>query len=216
MTPLERVYFVTGIDTDAGKSYVTGMLARDWRARGCRVITQKFIQTGCTGASQDIGLHRKIMGTGLLPEDLDFTTAPLRFTYPASPYLAVRIDGRKLDLSLVEKSTQRLLERYDTVLIEGAGGLMVPLEGLYTTLDYVAERRLPVILVTNPKLGSINHTLLSLEMCRVRGVKVGFVAYNLCPETSPEITDDTREVIRTYLAKTMPECVFLEFPFCRL
>ena len=70
--------------------------------------------------------------------------------------------------------------------------------------------------MTNPKLGSINHTLLSLEMCRVRGVKVGFVAYNLCPETSPEITDDTREVIRTYLAKTMPECVFLGFPFCRL
>ena len=216
MRSLKRVYFVTGIDTDAGKSYVTGMLARDWRAEGHRVITQKFIQTGCAGPSEDIELHRRIMGTGMLPEDLDFTTAPLRFTYPSSPDLAVRIDGRKLDLSLVEKSTNRLLEQYDTVLIEGAGGLMVPLDGLYTTLDYIVEHRLPVILVTNPKLGSINHTLLSLEMCRMRGVEVDFVAYNLCPETSPEITADSRQVIRAYLAKTMPECMFLEFPFCRL
>ena len=93
---------------------------------------------------------------------------------------------------------------------------MVPLEGLYTTLDYIQEHRLPVILVTNPKLGSINHTLLSLEMCRMRGVEVDFVAYNLCPETSPEITADSRHVIQAYLSETMPGCTFLEFPFCRL
>ncbi|MBQ4279697.1 MAG: ATP-dependent dethiobiotin synthetase BioD [Rikenellaceae bacterium] len=208
----KQVYFVTGIDTDAGKSIVTGILARDWRAAGRHVITQKFIQTGCPGISEDIETHRRLMGTGLMAEDLDGTTCPIRFTYPASPDLAARIDGRKIDFAQIAASTRKLLETYDTVLLEGAGGLMVPLEGLYTTIDYIAEHRLPVILVTSPRLGSINHTLLSLEACRTRGIEVAMVAYNLWPETAPEITDDTREVIRRYLAAHHPACELIEVP----
>ena len=92
------------------------------RARGERVITQKFIQTGNTGISEDIELHRRIMGIPLQREDLDGTTCPITFTYPASPQLAAEIDNREIDLSLVEKSTGKLLESYDTVLLEGAGG----------------------------------------------------------------------------------------------
>ena len=77
---MKRAYFVTGIDTDAGKSIVTGVLARALSARGERVITQKFIQTGCDGLSEDIETHRRIMGIGLLPEDEDGTTCPIVFT----------------------------------------------------------------------------------------------------------------------------------------
>lgn len=188
---MKKVYFVTGIDTDAGKSIVTGVLARDWAGRGRRVVTQKFIQTGCPGLSEDIETHRRIMGTGLLPEDLDGTTCPIVFTYPASPHLAAAIDSRRIDLSLIGKCTEKLLEKYDVVLLEGAGGLFVPLEGLYNTIDYVAERRLPVILVTSPRLGSINHTLLSLEACRNRNIEVAKVVYNLYPPTDAPITDGT-------------------------
>ena len=159
---MKRAYFVTGIDTDAGKSIVTGVLARALSARGERVITQKFIQTGCDGLSEDIETHRRIMGIGLLPEDEDGTTCPIVFTYPASPHLAAAIDGRDIDLTLIGRSTEKLLQKYDTVLIEGAGGLYVPLLEAYQTIDYVAEHGLPVVLVTSPRLGSINHTLLSL------------------------------------------------------
>ena len=111
---MKKVYFVTGIDTDAGKSIVTGVLARDWAGRGRRVVTQKFIQTGCPGLSEDIETHRRIMGTGLLPEDLDGTTCPIVFTYPASPHLAAAIDSRRIDLSLIGKCTEKLLEKYLT------------------------------------------------------------------------------------------------------
>ena len=156
---MKRAYFVTGIDTDAGKSIVTGVLARALSARGERVITQKFIQTGCDGLSEDIETHRRIMGIGLLPEDEDGTTCPIVFTYPASPHLAAAIDGRDIDLTLIGRSTEKLLQKYDTVLIEGAGGLYVPLSEAYRTIDYVAEHGLPVVLVTSPRLGSINHTL---------------------------------------------------------
>lgn len=220
----KKVWFVSGIDTDAGKSYATAELARRRREEGERVITQKFIQTGMvdqmTGVrrtvSEDIELHRQIMGLPLLPEDMDGTTCPIALSYPASPDLAARIDGTQIDLSLVERSTARLLELYDTVLIEGAGGLMVPIQGLYTTVDYVAEKRLPLILVTNPKLGSVNHTMLSLEVCRKRGIEVSMVLYNHHPQTSAEITADTRQTILDYLALYHPQCEFIEIPYIKL
>jgi dethiobiotin synthetase len=212
----EKVYFVSGIDTDAGKSYVTGWLAARWRAEGVRTITKKLVQTGCGGrmgeVADDIATHRRIMGTGLLPEDLDHTTCPLRFTYPASPDMAARIDGRSVDLALADRTTATLSERYDTVLIEGAGGLLVPVEGAYTMADYAAERRLPLILVTNPRLGSVNHTLLSLEAARHRGLRVAMVAYNLWGATSPEITADTRDYLRGHLAALHPDCEWVEVP----
>ena len=192
---MKRAYFVTGIDTDAGKSIVTGVLARALSARGERVITQKFIQTGCDGLSEDIETHRRIMGIGLLPEDEDGTTCPIVFTYPASPHLAAAIDGRDIDLTLIGRSTEKLLQKYDTVLIEGAGGLYVPLSEAYQTIDYVAEHGLPVALVTSPRLGSINHTLLSLEAC---------------PPAPEPIVRDTRTYLKAYLADRFPAARWLE------
>ena len=157
---MSQVYFVTGIDTDAGKTFVTGYIARRLMEEGKRVITQKFIQTGNTGMSEDIEKHREIMGTGLLPEDLDHTTAPVIFSYPASAQLAARIDGREIDLEVIDRATQRLQSLYDIVLIEGAGGLAVPITDTFMAIDYAETRKLPVILVTNGILGSINHTVL--------------------------------------------------------
>ena len=122
---MSKAYFVSGIDTDAGKTYVTGYIARHLMDTGKRVITQKFIQTGNIGFSEDIELHRRIMGTGMLPEDIDHTTAPVIFSYPASAQLAARIDGKEIDLDVIDRATQRLLSLYDIVLMEGAGGLAI-------------------------------------------------------------------------------------------
>lgn len=216
----EKVYFVSGIDTDAGKSYATGALAALWRSEGIETVTQKFIQTGCgddtDGISEDILLHRRIMGIDPLPEDINHLTNPLRFRYPASPALAAAMEGREADLDAVCKSAEQLSRKFDRVLIEGAGGLMVPIKGLYTTADYVQERKLPLILVTNPKLGSINHTFLSLEVCRGRNIPVHTVIYNHYPVTSDEITADTRLTIIEYLAAYHPQCDFIEVPYINL
>ena len=122
-----NIYFVSGIDTDIGKSYATGYIARTWNGQGVRTITQKLIQTGNDGISEDIVLHRRIMGTGLLPEDREGLTMPEIYSYPCSPHLAAEIDGRPIDFSKIEKATAVLSDRYDAVLLEGAGGLMVPL-----------------------------------------------------------------------------------------
>ncbi len=209
---MKEVIFVSGIDTDAGKSYVTGEIARQMMNDGVKVITQKFIQTGNDGYSEDIELHRSIMGVEPFDEDRDFTTAPVIFTYPASAQLAARLDGRDIDLTVVEKATERLLERYDTVLIEGAGGLMVPVTDDYTTIDYVASHDLPLILVTNGKLGSINHTLLSLEAIASRGIRLKALAYNEHFDTDPVIADDTKGYLERYITRHFPEADMIFVP----
>lgn len=209
---MSQVYFVTGIDTDAGKTFVTGYIARRLMEEGKRVITQKFIQTGNTGMSEDIEKHREIMGTGLLPEDLDHTTAPVIFTYPASAQLAARIDGREIDLEVIDRATQRLQSLYDIVLIEGAGGLAVPITDTFMAIDYAETRKLPVILVTNGILGSINHTVLSLEAIRARGMELAAVLYNEHFDTDAVIAEDTRGFIARYVARHFPTARFETIP----
>ena len=177
----DNVYFVSGIDTNIGKSYATGYIARTWNSEGRRTITQKLIQTGNTGMSEDIELHRRIMGCGLLPEDREGLTMPEIFSYPCSPHLAAEIDGRPIDLAGIERATVELSRRYDAVLLEGAGGLMVPLTRQLLTIDYIARKGYPLIYVTSGRLGSINHFLLGLEAIRARRIRLHTVAYNLFP-----------------------------------
>ena len=207
-----KTIFISGIDTDAGKTYATAWLARKFMDEGLTVVTQKFIQTGNTGYSEDIVAHRRLMGIDLLPEDRDMTTAPIIFTYPASAQLAARIDGRNIDLGLVDKSTGILSSRYDVVLIEGAGGLMVPVTDDFLTIDYIESRKLPVALVTNGKLGSINHTILSLEALKSRGIKVEYILYSRHLDTDKTIADDTVGFITRYVARNFPETELLFVP----
>ena len=209
----QNVFFVSGIDTDAGKSYATGYLAREWNMNGKRTITQKFIQTGNVGHSEDIDLHRRIMGIPFTQEDKERLTMPEIFSYPASPHLASRLDNRPIDFAKIKRSTQELSERYDYVLLEGAGGLMVPLTTELLTIDYIAHEQYPLIFVTSGKLGSINHTLLSLEAIQRRGITLDTVLYNLYPIAEDKtIQNDTMEFIRTYLEKNFPGTKFLLVP----
>lgn len=209
---MKRTIFLSGIDTDAGKTYATAFLARRLMNQGCSVITQKFIQTGCRDRSEDIEAHRRLMGMPLLPEDIDHTTAPIIFTYPASAQLAARIDGRDIDISLIDRSRQALQQKYDIVIIEGAGGLMVPFTDDFLSIDYPASRHLPVALVTNGILGSINHTLLSLEAIKARNLELPYVIYNRHFDTDAIIADDTIGFIRRYLGRHFPDTEFIEMP----
>lgn len=197
------IYFVSGIDTDAGKSYATGLLAKQLMNEGRSVMTQKFIQTG--GDLIDIKIHRELMGMELTEDDKNGVTCPVVFSYPASPHLAAALDHREIDFDAIDRSTDLLSKKYDILLIEGAGGLHVPLKGLRTTIDFVKEKGYPLIFVTSGKLGSINHTLLSLEACRNRGIDVQFVIYNTFFDDDKIISPDTYNYIEEYLAYYHPD-----------
>lgn len=209
--------FVGGIDTEIGKTVVTGWLARQWIEQGRGVITQKLVQTGCVGASDDILLHRRLMGCGLFDEDRDGTTMPALYAYPASPHLAAKLEGRALDLDAIAAATARLRARHDTVLVEGAGGLMVPLTTELLTIDYVARQGWPVILVTSGRLGSINHTLLSLEAIAARGIALHGIAWNSRDDGSDEvIAAESRRYIRGWMQARFPQARWYDVPVLML
>lgn len=207
----KETIFVTGIDTDAGKSYATGWLANQIAATGRSVMTQKFVQTGNEGRSEDIELHRRIMHRDMAAEEYALT-APMIFTYPSSPHLAARVDGREVDIKAIDEARKTLEERYDTLLVEGAGGMMVPLTERYLTIDYITDRRLDVALVTNAKLGSISHTLLALEAIERRGLNLRYLLYNTHFDTDPVIAPETRGYIRNYVAEHFPSAEWLDVP----
>jgi dethiobiotin synthetase len=207
------VYFISGIDTGIGKTYTTGYLAKLWNEQGQKTITQKLIQTGNTDISEDIEQHREIMGMGWFPEDQSKLTMPEIFTYPASPHLATQIDGREIDFQKIADATQQLTEKYEVVLLEGAGGLMVPLTTDLLTIDYIAEKKFPVILVSSGRLGSINHTLLSLEALKIRGLELYALAYNLNDESQDAlISQDTAAYLKAYLAQNFPKALWIDIP----
>lgn len=138
----ENVLFISGIDTNVGKTVATGMIAKALAKAGKKVITQKMIQTGCEHVSEDIEAHRQIQGLlyrrGYARTDLSlYLHLSLLSSYGGGE------DGRRIDLDTITQATRRLRETYEYVLLEGAGGLMVPNDMESLTIDYVKEQAYP-------------------------------------------------------------------------
>ncbi len=208
-----KTIFITAIDTNAGKTIVTGLLARYYKKNGFSVITQKLAQTGCKGISEDIIKHREIMSEPLNAFDTNGLTCPYVFEYPASPHLAARLENREIDLCMISKATRSLEKEFDKVLLEGVGGLSVPINDHVNLIDYLQEKKYPVILVAHGKLGSINHTLLSLEILKIRDINLLGVVYNKFIAESEIILNDTAEVIKKTMTKDFSNAFFIEIPF---
>ncbi len=209
---IPKVLFVTGIGTDVGKSFVTGWLAREIMASGKSCITQKMIQTGNIGFSEDIERHRQIMGTGYFDVDLAHITAPVIFSYPASPHLAAEIDRKEINLHKITEATDTLASLFDHVLLEGAGGLMVPIEGDHLTANYISRHKLPVVVTVTGQLGSINHALLTFNALKSFGISLFAAVYNPHFDQDETICTDTRKYLQNWLKKHFPDALWLEMP----
>ena len=218
------VLFISGIDTDIGKTYATGMIAKALMQQGVNVITQKLVQTGVAinsdsgdmNIADDIITHRQLMGIALQPCDLNFTTCPYRYDKPASPHLSAALANETLNPDVITRATKSLQADYELVLLEGAGGLLVPITEQLLTLDYIAQEGYPVILVTSGRLGSINHTLLSLEAIKARDLTVHSVIYNhvhdVSANTDAEIANSTIDFLQNYLKQNYPNTHWLHLP----
>lgn len=189
--------FITGTDTDAGKTLVTGLLARALCEQGRSVITQKWVQTGCrTFQDTDIATHLALMNRSLqeiepfLPEVI-----PYCFKLPASPHLAARQEKKRIDLRKIEKAYHTLSKNFDLVLAEGAGGLMVPLTPRTLLIDLVQKLRLPVLLVVHNKLGAVNHALLSIEALHHRKIPLLGLIFNNAKNENPEILKNNIQTV---------------------
>lgn len=207
---LKGAFFVSGTDTGIGKTACTGFLARECARAGLRVATQKLIQTGCSGISEDIIEHRRIMGTDIFPEDKDGTTCPYVLSYPASPHVASAVDKVSFNFDKISDCTKRLLEKFDTVFVEGAGGIMVPLTENYLTANYISDKKLPLILVLPSRLGSINHALMSFVACRAFNISLWGVVYNVFEADDSILVNSTRDYLKMVLSRDFPETRFIE------
>ncbi len=196
-----QVFCVTGIDTDIGKTIATGLIAKGLFESGVKVITQKPVQSGCVGVSEDIEKHRHLMGSAPFPEDQNGITCSYLFKTPCSPHLAARMEHEAIDVEKITKATQVLQKRFEVILLEGAGGLFVPLREGYTFLDYFTEIGWPLILVTSSRLGSLNHTLASLEALQNRKLQLTGVIYNNYETNSSHIIKDSRDTILYYMQR---------------
>ncbi|MFH0976412.1 MAG: dethiobiotin synthase [Spirochaetota bacterium] len=206
------VIFITGIDTNSGKTIATGLLARYLHKNNKTVITQKLVQTGCEKMSEDILLHRKLMGMELFEDDKNNLTCPYIFKYPASPHLSARLEQKTIDIDIIDEATYKLSRKFETVLLEGAGGIYVPLTDNFTVLDYIETRNYPIILVSSAKLGSINHTLLTLDAIKNRDLDVIGIIFNEFPKQEKEIIRDTRDVFERYISQYWFNAAIIDIP----
>lgn len=205
------VYFISGVDTDCGKTHITGRMAAYLRSRGVSVITQKPVQTGSVTIAEDLVEHRKAMGSGALPEDKEGRTCTYLFSRLASPQFAAALEGVTIDLTRIDADTQYLLSHYHVVLIEGVGGLMAPLRNDMLTIDFVASRQYPLVLVTSSKLGGINHALLSIEACHARSIDLRCIVYNRLPADDTDLADYQYNEIARYARKYFPSVRLIDF-----
>lgn len=210
--------FVTGTDTGVGKTMVCGLLAAFLRAQGMNVVTQKWVQTGTPGWPADLAMHRRLMKLPQdVPEDAIEDLCPYRFSYPSSPHLAAEREGKRIDPAVIEAAYRRLERSHDAVVVEGAGGFLVPLSKEMLLGDLVARMGLPVLLVVGNRLGCINHALLTVEAVRRRGVPLAGLLFNRAPGGTawcPEelLADNVRIVGEISKAPVLGELPFLPRP----
>ncbi len=196
--------FVTGTDTGVGKTVVAAGLARLARRRGLKAAGVKPVETGCL--LRDGSLYPEDGAFLAAASDNELTldhVAPFRFSLPASPARAAAMEDRKLNVSDLVEHVTALEDYADFLIVEGAGGLMVPIQEDLMMIDLVERLGYPVLLVGRTRLGTVNHTLLSVSALRVRNINIaGIVLSCSHPEAGPEEEYTPRDIAR--FAKDIP------------
>ena len=175
--------FITGTDTGVGKTIAASAITRLLKNRGVNIGIMKPVTSGCEEVdgqliSEDAEILAWSAGLDLTDPDI----APYRLASPIGPSVAASMEGKKIDFGIIKKSFLTLSARHDFMIVEGAGGLMVPLAGGMLIADLIASLNLPVLVISRPGLGTINHTLLTCYSAKQLGLKVKGVVINNYPE----------------------------------
>ena len=183
--------FVAGTDTGVGKTLIAGGLAACYRKGGVRVGVMKPVESGCRrlehGLQPDDALFLKKMAAST--DALD-DIVPYRLEQPLTPSVAAALSGVTIDLAVIKQAYRRIAGNHDLILVEGAGGLLAPIFGHLTGVDLIRLLQIPIIVVSRNALGTINHTLLTVEHARRSGLTVLGIILNHC-SPSPDLSAET-------------------------
>jgi dethiobiotin synthetase len=184
--------FVTGTGTEVGKTVVAATIARTLAGEGREVAVFKPAVTGLDeGVETDHELLRRASGSDQSDEEI----APYRYGPPASPHLAAAMAGEEIDPERLRRAAGAAAEGAEAIVCEGVGGLLVPLSPGYLVRDLAADLGYPLVVVAGPGLGTINHTLLTVEAARSAGLEVAAVVLNPWPGEPSDIERSNRETI---------------------
>jgi dethiobiotin synthetase len=187
-----RGVFVTGTGTEVGKTVVAAAIARTAAAAGEKVAVFKPAVSGLDEPGEpDHELLRRAAGS----DQSDDEIAPYRFGPPVSPHLAAEMAGVGIDPVALVAGARKAAAEGDLLVCEGVGGFLVPLTREYSVRDFARELRLPVVIAASPGLGTINHTLLTLESVRRAGPEVAGVALTPWPEQASDLEESNRATI---------------------
>jgi dethiobiotin synthetase len=207
--------FVTATDTGVGKTVVTAGLVAAARARGIDAVPMKPTQTGCIRVHRrwiapDLAFCHDMAGYG--PPDAEMALAcPFPFEPACSPHLAAALTGSRVSIDRIRYRFNRLRSQHDAVVVEGAGGVLVPINERDSMIDLMVALKTPILLVTRTTLGTLNHTLLTIDVIRRRGLKIlGMVAVHHDARPIGMIEQNNLETLRG-IAR-IP--ILAQLPFC--
>ena len=185
-----RGLFITGTDTGVGKTIVAAGLAASLRHSGFDIGVMKPFETGFSLRSSDAFFLKSMAGVS---DPLE-TITPYRLKHPLSPFAAAQIEKVSIRFEKIKRAYRTLLKKHQALFVEGAGGLLVPITREKMMADLALYLRLPVLIISRTGLGTINHTLLSVEVARQRGIEVTGVIFNhlgprrgLAEKTNPSV-----------------------------
>ncbi|RMH06532.1 MAG: dethiobiotin synthase [Aquificota bacterium] len=185
-----RSLFITATDTGVGKTFISYNLAYALREKGVKVGYLKPVETGVENLPEDGSLLASVTGQPI--EEV----VPVRYRLPLAPYAGILEEGKDFDLGELKGHYERLLGRYEFLLVEGAGGIAVPIKRDYNYADLAKDWGLRVLVVARAGLGTINHTFLTCYYLRSRGLQVvgivmnGFEGKDVSERTNPRIVEE--------------------------
>jgi dethiobiotin synthetase len=171
-------FFITGTDTGVGKTFFTSWLVRSWRTQGREAAGLKPI---AAGDREDGQLLHEAGGRILTLDEVN----PVHLREPAAPLVAARLENRTIDFPELNRAIAQAAKRFSHLAVEGVGGWRVPLAPGYEVRDWVRDLGLPVVVVARAGLGTLNHTLLTVESLRATGLTCAGVVLNDGPEATP-------------------------------
>jgi dethiobiotin synthetase len=192
-----RGLFVTGTDTGVGKTVVAGALCAALAARGARVAAFKPVVTGLDEDVDEWPRDHELLASAAGGRQSPSEVAPLVFGPPVSPHHAAELAGTSIEPLELAGKAREVAEGADVIVCEGVGGLLVPLTSGYFIRDFALELDLPLVVAARPGLGTINHTLLTLEAARTAGLEIAAVVLTPWPAEPSDMERSNRETIAT-------------------
>ncbi len=212
--------FITGTDTGVGKTVVAAGLALALRARGLKVGVMKPVATGCEENGRGLISYDAVFLFEAAENEYPALTNPLRYRSPVAPSVAASLESRSVDLAKIRKAYLELGRHYDFLIVEGIGGLMVPLTNDYFVANMIRDFKLPMIIVARGSLGTINHALLTIDAATVRGLDIRGIIFNRIPIANYSLAELTNpkvihELTGVPILGSLPEIEDLDVEGCQ-